>query len=170
LIHRFNPALRQSIDSRIDSYGEPYFLHMLALLSDEREMLKLCVSEGIGTTPWSPLARGRLARPWTGIDQAPTERSKTDAFGRSLYAKSADVDRPVVERVHELAAERGVPAAQIAMAWLLRQPAVTSPIVGATKPHHLDDAIAAASLTLSDDEAKRLEELYQPHGPTEAYS
>jgi aryl-alcohol dehydrogenase-like predicted oxidoreductase len=135
---------------------------------DEREMLRLCASEGIGVTPWSPLGRGRLARPWT--DEAPTERAKTDAFGRSLYAKTVDLDRPIVERVQELAAQRGVPAAQIAMAWLLRQPVVTSPIVGATKPHHLDDAIAAASLTLSDEEAARLEDVYQPHPATDAFA
>jgi 1-deoxyxylulose-5-phosphate synthase len=135
---------------------------------DEREMMRLCRSEGVGTTPWSPLARGRLARPWA--DEPPTDRAKTDAFGKSLYVKTEDLDRPVVDRVAEIARERGVPMAQIAMAWLLRQPGVTSPIVGATKPHHLDDAIAAASLKLTDEEALRLEELYRPHPATEAFT
>src|SRR5829696_2631594 len=86
---------------------------------DEREMMRLCRSEGVGTTPWSPLARGRLARPWT--DQPATDRAQSDAFGKSLYVKTEDLDRPVVERVAEMARERGVPMAQIAMAWLLRQ-------------------------------------------------
>jgi aryl-alcohol dehydrogenase-like predicted oxidoreductase len=135
---------------------------------DEREMLRLCRSEGVGVTPWSPLARGRLARPWT--NEAGTDRSKTDAFGKTLYVKTEDLDRPVVERVAEIARERGVPMAQIAMAWVLRQPGITSPIVGATKPHHLEDAIAGEALTLTDDEASRLEELYRPHGATEAFT
>jgi len=135
---------------------------------DEREMLRLCRSEGVGVTPWSPLARGRLARPWT--NEAATDRSKTDAFGKTLYVKTEDLDRPVVDRVAEISRERGVPMAQIAMAWVLRQPAITSPIVGATKPHHLEDAIAGEALKLTDDEAARLEELYQPHPATEAFS
>jgi aryl-alcohol dehydrogenase-like predicted oxidoreductase len=135
---------------------------------DEREMMRLCRSEGVGTTPWSPLARGRLARPW--VDEPPTDRAKTDAFGKTLYVKTEDLDRPIVARVAEMARERGVSMAQIAMAWLLRQPGVTSPIVGATKPHHLDDAIAAVSLKLTDEEAARLEELYRPHPATEAFS
>ena len=134
---------------------------------DEREMLRLCLAEGVGTTPWSPLARGRLARGWT--DEPPTARAKTDAFGTSLYVKTMDIDKPVVERTNEIARARGVPPAQIAMAWLLRKPAVTSPIVGATKPQHLDDAIAAASIMLSDEEVARLEECYRPHPATDAY-
>ena len=135
---------------------------------DEREMLRLCRSEGVGTTPWSPLARGRLARPWT--EEPPTDRAKTDAFGKTLYVKTEDLDRPIVERVAQMAQERGVSMAQIAMAWLLRQPGVTSPIVGATKPHHLDDALAALSVTLSDEDMTRLEEVYQPRPATSAYS
>src|SRR5689334_13379898 len=111
---------------------------------DEREMLRLCASEGIGTTPWSPLARGKLARPWT--EDAPTDRAKTDAFGKSLFVKTVDIDKPIVDRTNEIAKERGVSPAQIAMAWLFRKPAVTSPIFGATKPHHLEDAIASVSL------------------------
>jgi 1-deoxyxylulose-5-phosphate synthase len=135
---------------------------------DEREMLRLCHSEGIGTTPWSPLGRGKLARPWT--EAATTERGKTDAFGRSLFAKTVDIDKPIVDRTNEIADERGVSPAQIALAWLLSKPAVTSPIVGATRPGHLEDAIAAASLKLSGDEIASLEEVYQPHPATEGYS
>jgi aryl-alcohol dehydrogenase-like predicted oxidoreductase len=123
---------------------------------EEREMLPLCADEGIGAIPWSPLARGRLTRPW---DEA-TERSETDQFGKSLYAEA---DRAVVERVAEVAAERGVPAAQVALAWVARNPVVTAPIVGATKPHHLDDAVASVDLELSAEEVIRLEEPYVPH-------
>ena len=136
---------------------------------EEREMLPLCASEGIGVTPWSPLARGRLARPWT--PEATTDRAKTDQFARVVFSKTtAEMDKAVVDRTHDVARDRGVPAAQIAMAWLLRKPAVTSPIVGATKPHHLEDAIAARSVTLSDEEVTRLEEVYQPRPATGAYS
>jgi aryl-alcohol dehydrogenase-like predicted oxidoreductase len=135
---------------------------------DEREMLRLCASEGIGVTPWSPLARGRLARPPS--DEGSTERAKTDAFGTSLFVKTADIDAPVIDRTNEIARERGVSPAQVAMAWLLSKRAVTSPIFGATRPHHLEDAIAAVSLTLSDDEIGRLEELYRPHPATDGYS
>jgi 1-deoxyxylulose-5-phosphate synthase len=135
---------------------------------DEREMLRLCASEGVGVTPWSPLARGKLARPWS--DESTTERAKTDAFGKTLFVKTVDLDKPIVDRTNEIARERGVPPAQIAMAWLLSKPSITSPIVGATKPQHLEDAIAAAAITLSDEEIARLEELYQPHPATEGYS
>jgi len=135
---------------------------------DEREMLRLCRSEGVGVAPWSPLARGRLARPWT--DDAGTDRAKTDAFGKTLYVKTEDLDKPVVNRVEEIARARGVSMAQVAMAWVLRQPGITSPIVGATKPHHLDDAIAGEALKLTDEEAARLEELYRPHPATEAFN
>jgi aryl-alcohol dehydrogenase-like predicted oxidoreductase len=126
---------------------------------EEREMLPLCRAEGIGVIPWSPLARGRLTRNW----ETTTARSEVDAFGRSLYAKSADADRKVVEGVAEVARERGVPRAQIALAWLLAKPGITAPIVGATKLEHLDDAIAAVSLKLRADEIAKLEEPYIPH-------
>ncbi|MBB5714592.1 aryl-alcohol dehydrogenase-like predicted oxidoreductase [Sphingomonas aerophila] len=126
---------------------------------EEREMLPLCDAEGIGVIPWSPLARGRLTREW----DAATERSRTDEFGRSLYEHTADADRRVVEAVATIARERGVPRAQIALAWVLAKPEVSAPIVGASKAAHLDDAIAALSLILSDDEIRRLEEPYAPH-------
>lgn len=121
-------------------------------------MLPLCADQGVGVIPWSPLARGRLAREW---DES-TGRSETDEFGRTLY--SAEADRPVVDAVGRVAAARGVPRAQVALAWMLAKPVVTAPIVGATKPHHLDDAVAAVGLRLDDNEVEALEKPYQPHG------
>ena len=135
---------------------------------DEREMLRLCVSEGVGVTPWSPLARGKLTRPWTA--EPVTDRAKTDAFGKTLYEKTVDIDKPIIDCTNEIARERSVSPAQIALAWLLSKPGITSPVVGATKPQHLEDAIAATSLTLSKEEISRLEEAYQPHPATEGYS
>lgn len=122
-------------------------------------MLPLCAAEGIGVIPWSPLARGRLTRDW---DET-TARSDTDEFGRTLYTHTAEADRKVVEAVSAIASERGVPRAQVALAWVLAKPEVSAPIVGASKPGHLDDAIAALDLTLSDDEIARLEAPYVPH-------
>jgi len=126
---------------------------------EEREMLPLCAAEGIGVIPWSPLARGRLTRDW---DDA-TERSRTDEFGRTLYEHTADADRKVVDTVAAVAHERGVPRAQIALAWVLAKSEVSAPIVGASKIAHLDDAVAALDLVLSDDEIGRLEAPYVPH-------
>jgi aryl-alcohol dehydrogenase (NADP+) len=123
---------------------------------EEREMMPLCERQGIGVIPWSPLARGRLTRPW---DTA-TARSETDEFGQQLYV---DDDRRVVEEVAGIADERGIPAAQVALAWLLSRPAVDAPIIGATKLEHLDDAVAAVDVELSEEECKRLEAPYQPH-------
>jgi aryl-alcohol dehydrogenase (NADP+) len=124
---------------------------------EEREMLPLCLDQGVGVIPWSPLARGRLARPWDEV----TERSQRDAFGSTLYDEATD--RVIVDRVAEVAGARGVPMAQVATAWMLSRPAVTAPIIGATKPRHIDDAVAAVDLVLSDDEIARLEEPYRPH-------
>jgi 1-deoxyxylulose-5-phosphate synthase len=126
---------------------------------EEREMLPLCAAEGIGVIPWSPLARGRLTRDW---DES-TNRSETDTFGKTLYAHTEAADRKVVEAVAAVAAERGVPRAQVALAWVLAKPEVSAPIVGASKPGHLDDAIAALDIVLSDDEIDRLEAPYVPH-------
>jgi aryl-alcohol dehydrogenase-like predicted oxidoreductase len=123
---------------------------------EEREMLPLCQDQGVGVIPWSPLARGKLTRPW---DET-TDRSETDEFGKTLYH---DSDRVIVERVAEVAAERGVTPAQVAMAWVAMHPAVSAPIVGVTKMSQLDDALAAVDLVLTDDEIDRLEEPYQPH-------
>ena len=128
---------------------------------EEREMLPLCRAEGIGLMPWSPLARGRLTREWG----TSTSRSETDEFGRTLYANSEAADRKVVEAVGEIAAKRGVPRAQVALAWVLQKP-MTTPIVGATKPHHLDDAVAALDLRLNAEEIAALEAPYIPHPVT----
>jgi aryl-alcohol dehydrogenase-like predicted oxidoreductase len=135
---------------------------------EEREMLPLCLSEGVGAIPWSPLARGRLTRPWS--DEPPTARAESDAYARSLFVRTAAIDKPVVERLHHVAHKRGLPSSQIALAWMLSNPAITAPIVGATKMEHLDGAVAALAVTLSKDEIGRLEELYQPHSLPEVMS
>lgn len=128
---------------------------------DERELIPLSIDAGIGLTPWSPLARGRLTRDW----DATTARSETDQYGKTLYTQSEDSDRAIAAAVAEIAAERGVPRAQVALAWVSANPAVTAPIVGATRPNHLDDAIASLSLVLSADELARLEAPYTPRLP-----
>ena len=127
---------------------------------EEREMMPLCRSEGIGVLPWSPLARGRLARPWQA---EPTRRLETDQFGKSMYSRTEEADGKVAGRLGQLAERRGVPRAQVALAWLLGKPGVTAPIVGANRPHHLEDAVAALSLRLSPEEVAFLEEPYVPH-------
>lgn len=126
---------------------------------EEREMLPLCEAEGVGVIPWSPLARGRLTRDW----EESSKRSESDVFGRTLYDKTEEADRRVVEAVAEVAQQRGVPRAQVALAWVLQKRPVTAPIVGATKLHHLEDAAAALSIKLTDEEIRRLEEPYVPH-------
>jgi aryl-alcohol dehydrogenase-like predicted oxidoreductase len=126
---------------------------------EEREMLPLCAAEGIGVIPWSPLARGRLTRDW----DATSARSQSDEFGRSLYATTAQADRKVVEAVRDVAQARGVPRAQVALAWVLARPEVTAPIVGATRLEQLDDALAALTLTLSPEDVAELEAPYVPH-------
>jgi 1-deoxyxylulose-5-phosphate synthase len=125
---------------------------------EEREMLPLCADQGIGVLPWSPLARGRLTRDWDST----TERSETDEFGKTLYDTSAS-DRTIVERVAAVAQARGVPRAQVALAWVAQSSAVTASIVGATKLSHIDDAVAALSLGLNEGEIAVLEEPYVPH-------
>jgi len=149
-----------------DLHGWTRFVSMqnhynLIYREEEREMMKLCATEGVGVIPWSPLARGRLARPWD--EKGSTERAGTDEFGKKLYAKTEEADEAVVNRVEEIAKSRGVPQAQVALAWIYSKSYVTAPIVGATKPHHLEDAVAALKVTLSPDEVGRLEELYIPH-------
>jgi len=126
---------------------------------EEREMVPLCQDQGIGIIPWSPLARGRLARPW---DES-TSRSQTDQFAGTLYSRQEDADRAVADHVGAVAEQRGVPRAQVALAWLLAKPYVTAPIVGATKERHLDDAVAAVDVRLDESEVARLEEAYVPH-------
>ncbi|QHC32824.1 MULTISPECIES: aldo/keto reductase [unclassified Streptomyces] len=122
---------------------------------EEREMLPLCADQGVGVLPWSPLARGRLTRDWGTV----TERSEHDAFGGKLYQEG---DRTIVEAVTRIAGERGVSRAQVALAWLLHQSTVTAPIVGAGKRGHIEDAVAAVELTLSDEEIEELERPYTP--------
>jgi 1-deoxyxylulose-5-phosphate synthase len=133
----------------------------LVYREEEREMIPQCLDQGVGILPWSPLARGLLAGTRTREGERLTRRARTDAFGESLY--TPEVDFAVVDRASEIAAERGVPMAQVALAWLLHKPGVTAPIVGATKAEHLDDALAAESLALRDEEIARLEEPYVPH-------
>ena len=128
---------------------------------EEREMIPQCVDQGVGVIPWSPLARGVLAGNRTRQGEKRTTRSGTDPFTDYLYSQPTDFD--VVDRVAEIAAAHGVPPAQVALAWLLRRPGVTAPIVGATKLGHLEDALAAEELVLSDDDMTRLEEPYVPH-------
>ncbi|MCU1508176.1 MAG: alcohol dehydrogenase [Glaciihabitans sp.] len=128
---------------------------------EEREMHPYCLDTGVGAIPWSPLARGRLARAW---DET-TTRGETDNVTAMLYKQTEGSDRQIVDAVSAIAAERGVPMAQVALAWVAQQEVVDAPIVGATKPHHLVDAVAAVDIALSAEELKRLEEHYQPHAP-----
>lgn len=126
---------------------------------EEREMLPLCREEGIGVIPWSPLARGRLTRDW---DET-SARTETDEFGKTLYAATGDADRKVVEAVAKVAKGRGIPRAQVALAWVLQKPGITAPIIGASKMGHLDDAVAALSVKLTAEEIAELEDAYVPH-------
>jgi aryl-alcohol dehydrogenase-like predicted oxidoreductase len=125
---------------------------------EEREMIPLCLDQGVGVIPWSPLARGLLAR------AEPTIRTTSDRLA-TMYDPHAEDDAKVIEALHQIAATRGVPPAQVALSWLLNKPGVTAPIVGATKPHHVTDAIAATTLTLTQEETTTLEALYRPHPP-----
>lgn len=148
-----------------DRHGWTRFVSMqnhynLLYREEEREMLPLCRAEGIGVIPWSPLARGRLARPW-GSEH--TKRYDTDKFGTSMYGQTEAADHKVVDRLGKIAEQRGVSQAQLALAWLLNKPGITSPIVGATKPHHLPDAVAALSIRLTPEEISSIEEPYTPH-------
>ncbi|PSR23109.1 MAG: alcohol dehydrogenase [Sulfobacillus acidophilus] len=145
-------------------YGWARFISMqnyvnLLYREEEREMLPLCQAEDVGVIPWSPLARGRLARRW---DQS-TARSETDQFAQTLYQTTADQDRKVVDQVESLARARGVPMAQVALAWVLQKSPITAAIVGTTKLHHLDDAVAALALHLTPEEIRRVESPYVPH-------
>jgi len=133
----------------------------LVYREEEREMIPQCIDQGVGVIPWSPLARGLLTGTRSRSGEKRTIRAETDAFGDSLYGRAEDFD--VVDRAAEVAAERGAPPAQVALAWLLGKPGVTAPIVGATKLGHLEDALAAADLSLTGDEVARLEKPYVPH-------
>jgi len=154
-----------------DRHGWIRFVSMqnhynLLYREEEREMMGLCQAEGIGVIPWSPLARGRLARAWNAET---TKRTETDNFGNTMYAKTEEADKQVVDRLGEIAAARSVPRAQIALAWMLTKPFITSPIVGATKLNHLADAAAALTLKLTPEEISGLEAPYIPH-PTLGFS
>jgi Predicted oxidoreductases (related to aryl-alcohol dehydrogenases) len=149
-----------------DRHGWTRFVSMqnhynLLYREEEREMMGLCAAEGIGVIPWSPLARGRLTRPWA--EREATERAGTDHVLKNLYSRTEEADEQVAERVRAVAEARGVPMAQVALAWVLSKPVVTSPIIGATKMQHLEDALAALSLTLTEEEIAALEEPYVPH-------
>ncbi|HWE11008.1 MAG TPA: aldo/keto reductase [Solirubrobacteraceae bacterium] len=149
-----------------DAHGATRFVSMqnhynLIYREEEREMIPQCVDQGVGVLPWSPLARGMLTGNRTRSGERRTRRAQTDAFADTLYMPEIDFD--VVERADEVAAARGVSTAQLALAWLLHKPGVTAPIVGATKPEHLEDALAAVELSLTPEEMERLEEPYQPH-------
>ena len=126
---------------------------------EEREMHPFCIDSGVGVIPWSPLARGYLTRPWG----TQTARTETDEFGKILYHQTEESDRKIVDAVAAVAAARGIPRAQVALAWVSQQPAVTAPIVGATKPNHLEDAVAAVEIELTEDELTQLTEHYVPH-------
>jgi 1-deoxyxylulose-5-phosphate synthase len=135
----------------------------LVYREEEREMIPQCIDQGVGVLPWSPLARGLLAGTRTREGERLTTRARSDPFGDSLY--TPEVDFAVVDRVTGVALDRGVSNAQVALAWLLHKPGVTAPIVGATKAEHVDDALAAAGLSLDEDEIARLEAPYVPHAP-----
>jgi aryl-alcohol dehydrogenase-like predicted oxidoreductase len=131
----------------------------LVYREEEREMLPLCRADGIGVIPWSPLGGGKLTRPWGER----TDRSTTDRYNKSMYDEDTPDEQAVVQAVADLAQARGVSMAQVALAWVLRQPGVTAPIVGASRLGHVEDALAASALALSDDEAQALEAPYRSH-------
>ena len=148
-----------------DQHGWSRFVSMqdhynLLYREEEREMLRLCESEGVGVIPWSPLGRGRLARPWEA--QGGTERSETDQFGKTLYDGAEESNHHIIDAVGEIAQERNTSRASVALAWLLHKSPVASPIVGATKPHHLEDAVKSLDVTLTESDLKKLEEPYTP--------
>ena len=148
-----------------DQHGWTRFVSMqphynLIYREEEREMIPFCIDQKIAIIPWSPLARGMLTGKRTK-ERNETERAKTDQFGKSLYGHDADFD--IVNRLTEVATSKGLPNAQVALAWVLSKPAITAPIIGASKPGHLEDAVAALSVKLSQEEITKLEELYQPH-------
>ena len=160
-MHAWQFARALSIAER---HGWTRFVSMQNLVNllyreEEREMLPLCAAEGIAVIPWSPQARGRLTRNW----DYSSVRTETDEAFRRLFAKTEEADRKVIDRVAQVAAARGIPRAQVALAWLLAKPIVTAPIVGATKLEHLDDAVASVNVRLSGDEITALEEPYVPH-------
>jgi aryl-alcohol dehydrogenase-like predicted oxidoreductase len=156
---QFGKALHLAKENRWTRFATMQNHYNLLYREEEREMMPLCTDAGVGVMPWSPLARGRLTRAW----ETETPRTQTDVFGNALYATTVETDRRVVDQVAAIAAARGVPRAQVALAWIAQKPFVTSPIVGASKRQHLDDAVAALSLALTDAEIAQLEAPYIPH-------
>jgi 1-deoxyxylulose-5-phosphate synthase len=156
---QFGKALALAREYRWTPFVSMQNFYNLLYREEEREMLPLCADAGIAVLPWSPLARGRLARPWN----AETPRTKTDTFGHKLFARTEESDKKVTDRVAAIAAARGVPRAQVALAWVMQKPGVTAPIVGASKLQHLEDAVAALELKLTEAEMAQLETPYEPH-------
>jgi 1-deoxyxylulose-5-phosphate synthase len=149
-----------------DLHGWTRFVSMqnhynLLYREEEREMSGLCLEEGVGVIPWSPMARGKLTRPWE--DQPTTARGESDNFGKTLYTAMRDADKGVVDLVGEIAQSRGLSRAEVSLGWLLAQPGVTSPIIGASKPGHIEDAVKAVSVKLDGEDLKRLGDAYRPH-------
>jgi aryl-alcohol dehydrogenase-like predicted oxidoreductase len=162
---QFSKALYTSVLNGWTSFATMQNHYNLLNREEEREMLPLCEDQGIGVIPWSPLARGRLTRAW---DQG-SVRQDSDEVLKSLYTKAVDTDREIVDAVARIAEQRGVPRAQVALAWVASRSAVSAPIVGATKPHHLTDAVAALDIRLTSDEVDALEAPYVPH-PVEGFN
>ncbi len=156
---QFSKALHIAEKNGWTRFSTMQDMYNLLYREEEREMLPLCKDEKIGVIPWSPLAKGRLTRDWGAV----TERSENDAIGNKFFPESSEADRRIVERVKELAEKRGIPRAQIALAWVLQKEPITAPIVGATKVSHLEDAVKALTVTLSKEEIAFLEEPYIPH-------
>jgi aryl-alcohol dehydrogenase-like predicted oxidoreductase len=156
---QFAKALALARQNRWTPFVSMQNFYNLLYREEEREMLPLCADAGIGVIPWSPLARGRLARPW----QAETPRTKTDPYVKVLLGAAEESDRKVVEQVVAIAEARGVPRAQVAIAWLAQKAVVTAPIIGTSKLQHLDDAAAALALKLTSEEIAQLEAPYVPH-------
>lgn len=158
--YQFSQAIHTSELNRWTKFISMQNHYNLLYREEEREMLRLCAEQGIAVMPWSPLARGRLTRKW---DAAPTDRIGKDVYGNTLYDQSDASDKAIVDRVEKLAAARKLPMAQVGLAWILSKPVVTSPIVGATKMQHLEDAVAALDVKLTPEEIVSLEEPYTPH-------
>ena len=156
---QFSKALHLARQHRWTRFVSMQNHYNLLYREEEREMMPLCVDEGMAVIPWSPLARGRLTREW----DTKTSRTETDEYGNNLYVDTVDADRRIVEEVAKIAAARGVPRGQVALAWVAQKPFITAPIIGASKPQHLTDAVAALTLKLEPGEIAQLEASYVPH-------
>jgi 1-deoxyxylulose-5-phosphate synthase len=156
---QFNQALLLARHNRWTPFATMQNHYNLLYREEEREMLPLCLAEGIGVMPWSPLARGRLTRAF----EESTNRTRTDQYGSTLYVSEIEADQRVIEAVSAVAAKRGVAKAQVALAWMTQKPVITAPIIGASKPQHLVDAVAALTLNLDAAEIAALEAPYKPH-------